>query len=320
MDVKGSSSHSLETGPASESSSTSCPFKRHPFFLLLLTILIAAGVLFVISEFRISENNIDFTAAAANQYPDRGGMVLIPAGKFWYGCVNARDRNCDENEEAGRWMHAEAFWIDRYEITVAQYRACVKAGACTYKGLKIPVWFNNERHPELAWSCNWGKRDRDNHPINCVSWSQATQYCVWLNKRLPTDPEFEKAARGDRDDRIYPWGDDSYGTGAVFANIADEAALAEFPDWPAQRNYNDGAIATAPVGSYPAGISPYGIYDLIGNVEEWTSDWYSQEKSYRSIRGSSWHRAPSRARISRKYPSDMNSQPDYGGFRCARSQ
>jgi formylglycine-generating enzyme required for sulfatase activity len=301
-----------------KSGSVISSFQR--LLLLLFILVLAAGILFRACLGPAGEQGNTVTPTAKDSHPVLDGMVLIPAGMFWFGCANTKDRNCDKDEMTGRWMYASTFWIDRYEVTTEQYRACVQAGACTYSGLKIPVWFNEERHPELAWSCNWGKRDRDKHPINCVSWSQATQYCAWLNKRLPTDIEFEKAARGDKDDRIYPWGDDSYGTGAVYANIADKSALSEFPDWPAHRSYDDGAIATAPVGSYPDGISPYGVYDLIGNVEEWTSDWYDEAKSYRSIRGASWHRAPTVARISREYPSAMSSQPDYGGFRCAFSQ
>lgn len=244
------------------------------------------------------------------------GMVSIPAGKFWYGCVDNLDPDCEPIERPGRWVYLDSFYIDPYEVTVADYRECVEAGGCTSDGLRLPIWFHRERHLEFAWACNWGKRGHDTHPINCVSYEQATQYCEWRGKRLPTDVEWEKAARGAADTRIYPWGNQTYSDIPV-ANIADESAGELLPHWPYLHDYDDSAAATAPVGTFPGGASPYGVYDMIGNVEEWTVSWYDETLGQHSMKGSSWHRSADTARISFRYKSDLDAHPDYGGFRCA---
>ncbi len=281
-------------------------------------LLAALALALLVSSLGRLRDGVEGRAQAAVS-PPPSDMILVPAGQFWVGCAGSTDAQCEEPEKPGHTMRLESFWIDRHEVTVAEYRACVQASACSSSGLGQPVWFNGEKHPELAWACNWGKPGRDSHPIDCVSWYQARDYCTWVGKRLPTDAEWTKAARGDTDRRIYPWGDERYGRTAV-ANILDESARVTFPTWPIMRGYDDGAVATAPVGSYPLGASPSGALDMIGNVEEWTSDWYDQQKGLRSIRGSSWHRSAEHGRISRLYPSEPGSHPDYGGFRCARAR
>jgi iron(II)-dependent oxidoreductase len=250
---------------------------------------------------------------------DRAGMVRIPAGPFWYGCVDGVDAQCEAVERPGASRELDEFWIDRHEVSVREYRECVVAGVCSSEGLKLPIWFHGERHPEFAWSCNWGKRGREEHPLNCVSWYQAARYCSFRGKRLPTDAEWEKAARGSEDRRVYPWGDRGLAGPGAPANIADLSALRTFRDWPDPQGYDDGAVATAARHSYARGSSPYGVEDMIGNVEEWTRGWYDRTKLLRSIRGASWHRAREHARISHRYPSEPASHPDYGGFRCAFS-
>lgn len=143
-------------------------------------------------------------------------------------------------------------------VTVAQYKKCTTDGGCT--------------EPDSGPFCNWNAKGRDNHPINCVDWYQATQYCEWAGKRLPREAEWEKAARGT-DGRKYPWGDDEFAEALKRrANIADEDARSALgcDGIPlVAAGYHDGFVTTAPVGFFPDGASPYGARDMAGNVMEW---------------------------------------------------
>jgi iron(II)-dependent oxidoreductase len=174
-------------------------------------------------------------------------MQLIPAGPFWMGCNEAIDTNCNDDEKPYHEVTLSAYYIDRYEVTVRDYKACVDAGVCT-----VPTGDSN---------CNWNLSGRDFHPINCVTWEQANTYCQWAGKRLPTEAEWEKAARGT-DGRLYPWGNspepDCKNT--AFAGRVDCS-----PD----------TFLTSIVGSRPLGDSPYNVKDMAGNVREWVNDWYS---------------------------------------------
>jgi len=278
-----------------------------------LALLLAAALLALVvaSGPRLPGSGIPRSLLAA----EPSGMVRVPAGPFWYGCVEGLDAQCEGIERPGHWRETGEFRIDATEVTVRDYRECVVAGVCSSEGLRLPIWFHGERHPEFAWSCNWGRRGRDDHPLNCASWYQAARYCSFRGKRLPTDAEWEKAARGG-DRRVFPWGAPGFDRAVGVANIADVFARREFPTWPVSGSYEDGAVATAPRHSYPRGASPYGAEDMIGNVEEWTLGWYDRPALLRSIRGASWHRASEHARISHRYPSEPASHPDYGGFRC----
>ena len=226
-------------------------------------------------------------------------MVEISAGAFFMGCNEKVDTQCDDDEKPGHSVYLDAYSIDTFEVTVADYQRCVETEACSVEGL---TEYSN---------CNWEKRDRTDHPLNCVDWEQATAYCAWAGKRLPTEAEWEKAARGDTDRRLYPWG-----------NIWDSA----------KANTNEsGQGGTVPVGSYPAGM--YGLYDMAGNVWEWMSDWYDvdyykqgsnrnmngpENGGSRVLRGGSWYGSATYARVSgRSGGTPVYRSPDVG-FRCAR--
>jgi formylglycine-generating enzyme required for sulfatase activity len=198
---------------------------------------------------RRAEEERQQQAAAARQR-QTGEMVAVPAGEFFLGCNEQIDRECYDDEKPGRRVFVAAFRIDKTEVTVAQYGRCVQAGGCS--------------SPDTRSGCNYGTGGRDEHPVNCVDWQQADTYCRWAGKRLPTEAEWEKAARG-RDGRIYPWGN----------------------QWDTSRA-NVGSGGTVAVGSYASGASPYGALDMSGNVWEWTADWYDGEHKYRSGRGGSW--------------------------------
>ena len=118
-------------------------------------------------------------------------LVAIPAGAFLYGCNGLVEQDCSESEPEGRRTQLEAFRIDRTEVRISEYRRCVDAGGC--------------EAPATGGGCNWGDPARGDHPVNCIAWEQASSFCEWVGKRLPTEREWEKAARGT-DGRTYPWG------------------------------------------------------------------------------------------------------------------
>ncbi|MEJ2566189.1 MAG: SUMF1/EgtB/PvdO family nonheme iron enzyme [Gammaproteobacteria bacterium] len=194
---------------------------------------------------------------------DPNPMVLIPAGKFIMGYD---DRMPDEGP--AHQVYLKSFWIDRYEVTNAQYTKFIDA---THR--RSPSHFRNRTYPP----------GKSNHPVTEVTWYDAVAYCKWAGKRLPTDQEWEKAARGT-DGRMFPWGNEF------------DINKANTPQrWMALHQEGD----TLPVGSFPSGASPYGVYDMSGNVWEWTSSWYkpypgnkhpseNYGEKYKTLKGGSW--------------------------------
>lgn len=220
------------------------------------------------------------------------GMVLIPAGEFLMG---AEDGLPDM-----RPMHRvylSTYWLDRHEVTNQQYRHCVESGGCG-----APKDQSAYDDPMLA-----------DHPVTNVTWAQARHYCGWLGKRLPTEAEWEKAARGI-DGRLYPWGN------------SDEVVKAR-PRL-AERAKN----GTAPVGTMEFAQSPYGVADLVMNVSEWVNDWYAEDfyrlssgrdpqgparGSFRVLRGGEQSERPLELRASYRGWDDMTYWGPSLGFRCA---
>ncbi|MAT41802.1 MAG: hypothetical protein CL609_05630 [Anaerolineaceae bacterium] len=164
-------------------------------------------------------------------------LMYVPAGNFTMGS----DR--ETNEKPAHEVTLDAFWIDKFEVTNAQFQNCVKDGNCDPpKSLK---YFNKEEY--------------QNHPVVFVNWYQANNYCQWAGRRLPTEAEWEMAARGPNS-WIYPWGDDKPNED--------------------QANYNqnkDNESGSSAVGSFPNGMSIFGVMDLAGNVYEWVNDWYAED-------------------------------------------
>ena len=228
-------------------------------------------------------------------------MVAVFAGGFWMG-----EDWAETEERPRRLIGLDGYFIDQYEVTVAHYRQCVEAGVC--------------EPPAVGEDCNWQVGGRSDHPVNCVSWYDANRCCEWAGKRLPTEAEWEKAARGT-DGRRYPWG-----------NAAPDCDHA-ITGW---GSLGCGAQGTWPVGSVPNGMSPYGAHDMIGNVWEWVVDTYEVDTyrwmslhnpvhmtsgDYRVLRGNSWYYSWPQmvSRASNRYRFKPDRWYPYIGFRCVKS-
>jgi len=223
-------------------------------------------------------------------WPDPVEMSAVPAGEFLMG---SDDPEADADERPAAPVHLEAFWIDRVEVTNARYGACVEAGACL-----------------LPAGAAFGAATKADHPVALVGWTQAAAYCRWVGKRLPTEAEWEKAARGV-DGRRYPWG-------------------SRFEPDRVNAGYTAG---TAAAGSYAGGASPYGVLDMAGNVWEWTSSLYRPypydpgagredpaARGARVNRGGSWYYGAWYVRTTYRATADhMYRRIADLGFRCASS-
>lgn len=217
-------------------------------------------------------------------------MVAIEGGRFFAGCNDAVDAACLPNERPGGPREVGAFRIDRTEVTVAAHRACVEAGACS------PA--------DVGEGCNAGREGSDRHPINCVDHAQAEAYCAWRGARLPTEWEWERAARGV-DGRVHPWGNESVDCPRAVIDDGSGPGCGE----------GDGTLE---VGSRPAGASAEGALDLIGNVWEWT-DSTAERSPARGVRGGAYYVGPQLARASVRLFFKPTGRGPFVGFRCARS-
>ena len=222
------------------------------------------------------------------------GMVLIPEGEFLMGD--------EDGLPDSRPMHRtrlSSYWIDKYEVTNAQYRLCVKSGAC------LPP-----KDRQI-----FDDAERAQYPVTNVTWAQARTFCQWRGRRLPTEAEWEKAARGT-DGRRYPWGNSV----ELIKNLVKEQPARAIGQRPAA------------IGSFPATMSPYGVFDLVGNAWEWVSDWYAEEYysvapprdpqgplrgSFRVLRGGDWSQSPLELRASYRGWDEMSYWGPTLGFRCA---
>jgi formylglycine-generating enzyme required for sulfatase activity len=246
-------------------------------------------------------------------------MAHISGGSFAMGS-DASDAN--EDEKPVHPVTVADFWLDRTEVTVGAYAGCVRAGKCGE-----PEPHTAERGNYRVF-CNWHHPEgRATHPINCVDYEQARAFCAWAGKRLPTEEEWEYAARAGAEGRKFPWGNDEptpARLNACGAECSKNLIAQRFPGGKPMYPGNDGWPETAPVGTFPAGASKHGVLDMAGNVWEWTSSLYAtydgkSAEAKRVLRGGSWGGGDSRTeRTTNRFRLDPSSRAQFLGFRCAR--
>lgn len=230
--------------------------------------------------------------------PMKDGMVRIAGATFTMG---SSDKKSAPNEQPARRATVKPFWLDRTEVTVGAYRNCVLRRACAAP-------------KETSVQCTYRLGDAD-LPVNCVRFVDADAYCRFVSKRLPREAEWEYAARGTHAVR-YPWGTSSTSCVTAATLRSEASGRTCTGDRPAK------------VGTHASGVSPFGILDLAGNVEEWVEDFYAESLkvgappsgSSHVLRGGSWLLPPSFARTTaRNWGSAAEAGPSVG-FRCARDE
>lgn len=221
-----------------------------------------------------------------------GATVRITGGTLRLGSEDG-----EPDEKPVIEVKVATFDLDTTEVTVTAYEKCVTAGKCT--------------PPDTGMYCNWKKEGRGPHPINCIDWSQAAAYCTFAGKRLPSEDEWELAARGPSGGK-YPWNEGPPGDRLCWNGDGNDQG----------RGRRQG---TCPVASYPSGKSAFGVQDMAGNVWEWTNSAYCPydrrgcADERRVIRGGSWSNLdPAYVRAQDRAKESPKSRPDNVGVRCAR--
>lgn len=248
-------------------------------------------------------------------WPAKDEMVLVAAGEFLMGSDKKTDRLAYRGEMPQRRVYLDAYQIGKYEVTALEYLKFVLA---------------TNRNPQLDWRYNGGnfQEAMAHHPIMHVSWYDADAYCTWAGKRLPSEAEWEKAARGT-DGRLYPWGREQ--AGPTRANFGRTGLSGPVRDRPERLLLYPPIIS---VDKYDMAVSPYGLHQTIGNVAEWVNDWYDKDYyasapdrnpkgpetgTQKAFRGGGWMDSTTTMRVAMRNGTDPHTKINWMGFRCAKS-
>jgi len=293
---------------------------RTKIVMLVLVGLAAMAWVSAASALDISDVTPEWTpegkklAVERAKLPANDEMVRVPAGWFLMGSAKKADRNAYPPELPQRRVYLEAFDIDKYEVTAVQFLLFVLAA---------------DRPPPLDWRYDGGnfQESMASHPVMHVSWHDADAYCQWAGKRLPTEAEWEKAARGE-DGRVYPWGNQP--AGLTRANFGRTGLSGPVRDRPERLLLYPPIIS---VDKYENAVSLYGVYQMSGNVAEWTADWYDpnyyktapdlnpkgpERGTQKAFRGGGWIDSTPSVRPAQRNGADPNTKMNWLGFRCAR--
>lgn len=304
---------------------------------LIVGLICVAGLTFVdgiVVSVAVADS-ISYLPIVHTAEPPVESMILIPAGSFSMGCDPANPFetvDCGLPAQAAmisppippvlpldprpsplHSVYLDAYLIDKHEVSNARYAACVAAGVCSQ-----PAMVSSATHPSY-----YGNPVFADYPVIYVDWQQADRFCRWEGKRLPTEAEWEKAARGDNDTRPYPWGNSN-----IDCSLANYTIEGFFFSNPCKGD-------TEPIESYSGGASPYGVLNMSGNVWEWVADWYEEDYyasapernpmgpetgTERCLRGGSWFGNHLDARSAFRGSIGPMTTSDDLGFRCPRSQ
>lgn len=236
-------------------------------------------------------------------------MLAVTAGDFLMGTNRGFDP-----EGPAHVVYLSAFYIDKYEVTNAQFRAYARITGASLPPENLNPLFSEDRQPVVG-----------------VTWTEAEAYCHWRGGRLPTEAQWEKAARGT-DGRTYPWGEEAPGGDFAVMDLGGRCGRTNWAD-PSAGPVPGEFCHTMPVGSRPRGASPYGLLDMAGNAWEWCNDWYDDtyygrspgedpsgpaSGTFRVVRGSSWHHLPHYLKTSARFRFYPDQRGNFIGFRCVR--